>query len=46
MVKIVYMAAVFYAYSVSKTLPAAVFLFVLKARWAWLMVGWGLAFKL
>jgi hypothetical protein len=30
-VKIVYMAAVFYAYAVSKTLPAAVFLFALKA---------------
>ena len=34
-VKIIYMAAVFTAYSVSKSLPAAVFLFALKARWAW-----------
>ena len=35
-VKVVYMAVIFCAYSVAKVLPAAVFLFAVKARWVWL----------
>lgn len=38
-VKIVYVGAVFYAYSVSKSLPTAVFLLAVKARWAGLVVS-------
>lgn len=37
-IKILYMAAIFYAYSVSQTLPAVLFLFSIKARWAGLVV--------
>ena len=38
LVKLLYMAAVFYAYSVSQALPVAVFLFTIKARWVGLVV--------
>lgn len=37
-VKMLYVAAVFYAYSISQALPVAVFLFSIKARWVELVV--------